>query len=147
MPLEPTGHARTRIIDIDGTVVNKKAPEDYFRVPTVALPGAVELVNRWFKQGDYIVFWTARPEEYIVQTMDMLDRLGFFYHELICGKPYCHEIHIYDDNPVFFHQVVRDEGIGQINYGCTPEKKLFELQAQEIKRLQRLLERFTDEQT
>ncbi len=142
MPLEPTKHSRTRIIDVDGTVVKKKAPRDYFSVPTEVLPGAVEQVNEWYKQGDHIVFWTARLPEIRERTMDMLDRLGFYYHELVCGKPYCHEIHLYDDNPFFFHQVERDKGIGALDEELlTPEKTLFEIQAEEIRRLRGLLER------
>jgi hypothetical protein len=145
MPLEPVKHKRVRIIDVDGTVVTKKAPEDYFRVPTEALPGAVNQVNRWYDEGDYIIFWTARPERYAIKTMDMLDELGFYYHELVCGKPYCHEIHIYDDNPMFFHQVTRDEGVAALDEDLTPEKILFRKQAAEIRRLQRLLERYINE--
>jgi hypothetical protein len=143
MPLEPVKHRRTRIIDVDGTVVRKKAPKDYFSEPTLALPGAVEQVNRWYEEGDYIIFWTARPKEYLLRTMDMLDKLGFYYHELVCGKPYCHEIHIYDDNPVLFHQVERDEGVAALDEELTPEKVLFQRQAREIRRLRGLLERLT----
>jgi hypothetical protein len=112
MSLGPVRHTRTRIIDIDGTVIEKKAPDDYFRIPTVALPGAIEKVKKWHDAGDYIIFWTARPTDKRSQTMDMLDRLGFHYHELICGKPYCYDIHIYDDNLMEFHKVIRNKGIG-----------------------------------
>jgi hypothetical protein len=59
MPLEPVRHSRTRIIDVDGTVVKKKDPEDYFRLPTEALPGAIEQVNEWYDDGDYVCFWTG----------------------------------------------------------------------------------------
>jgi hypothetical protein len=142
MPLESVKHTRTRIIDIDGTVVAKRAPEEYFTTPTEVLPNAVELVNEWYAQGDYIIFWTARPKELRAGTMDMLDRFGFKYHELICGKPYCHESHIYDDNPIFFHQVERDIGIGLMeDEELTAEKQLFRAQAEEIRRLRGLLER------
>jgi len=113
MPLEPVFHNRVRVIDIDGTVVRKKPPEEYFTTPTVALPGAIERVNKWFANGDYIIFWTARPNEYKQRTMDILDELGFNYHELICGKPYTHKMHFYDDIPVLVvHRVMRDKGIG-----------------------------------
>ena len=112
MPLEPVKHCRVRIIDLDGTVVKKKAPEDYFRTATWPLPGAIEQVNEWYDDGDYICFWTARPKEYRENTLSVLDQLGFKYHELICGKPYCKEIHIYDDNHMYFHKVTRDIGIG-----------------------------------
>jgi hypothetical protein len=139
MPLEPVRHNRTRIIDIDGTVVAKKPPEAYFNTPTEPLPGALDRVNEWYDQGDYTLFWSARPVEYRQRTMDMLDDLGFKYHELICGKPYCHEIHIYDDNPMFFHQIERDKGIGKYWEELTPEKKLIERQAAEIRRLRVLL--------
>ena len=114
MPLEPKMYPRVRIVDIDGTVVEKKRPDDFFTKPTVALPGAREKIEEWWNAGDLIIFWTARSEVYKQKTMDMLDELGFCYHELICGKPYSREIHIYDDGFMEFHQVVRDEGIGQM---------------------------------
>jgi hypothetical protein len=115
MALGPLRHSRVRIIDIDGTVVNWRAPEDYFTIPQVALSGAVEKVNKWHEKGDYIIFWTARVERLRDKTIDMLDRLGFKYHGLICGKPYSHDIHIYDDNPIISHKVTRNKGIGDLD--------------------------------
>lgn len=112
MPLEPVKHTKCRVIDIDGTVVKKKASQAYFTTPTEALPGAVDKVNAWFDAGDYIIFWTARPDKYKDKTIEILDNLGFKYHEVVCGKPYCHEIHLYDDNDMIFHKVTRDIGIG-----------------------------------
>ena len=139
MPLEPVKHKRVRVVDVDGTVIEKKLPEEYFTTPTVALEGALEQINEWYDEGDYILFWTARPEEYRAKTMGELDALGFKYHELVCGKPYCHEIHIYDNNPMFFHQVERDQGIDKLDLAASPYKELFVRQAAEIRRLRRLL--------
>ena len=113
MALGPLKHSRVRIIDIDGTVVNWRASDRRFTTPQVALPGAVEKVNNWHAQGDYIVFWTARVNELRAKTIEMLDKLGFKYHELLCNKPYSHDIQIYDDNPITAHKITRNKGIGE----------------------------------
>ncbi|RLF67737.1 MAG: hypothetical protein DRN26_01535 [Thermoplasmata archaeon] len=110
----PVFHERVRVIDIDGTVLKKRDPEHYFTAEPEALEDAVEQVNEWFDNGDYIVFWTARPSSVRDKTMNALDRLGFKYHEVIFDKPYSYEIHIYDDNPIFIHKVERDIGIGKL---------------------------------
>lgn len=115
MTLGPLKHGTARIIDIDGTVVNWRASQDYFTVAQVALNGAVEKVNKWHRDGDYIIFWTARVERLKDKTIEMLDKLGFKYHELICDKPYTHNLHIYDDNPITAHKVTRNKGIGELN--------------------------------
>jgi hypothetical protein len=111
MSKHPIKHNRVRIIDIDGTVLLRRAPHEYNEEPTL-LENAAEVINHWFDQGDFIVMWTARSEEYYEKTFTDLETCGVKFHELIMEKPYSHEIHIYDDKDIFFHKVERDVGLG-----------------------------------
>lgn len=115
MAIQPYKKKCVRIIDIDGTVIHKVQGDSTFSVEPLALPGALKRVDKWFDNGDYIVFWTARPSAFKEQTLATLDKLGFRYHEVVFDKPYSHEIHFYDDNLMEAHKVVRDMGIGYLD--------------------------------
>jgi len=104
-------HNKVHLIDIDGTVFLKKATLDDVGQPSFAFQGAVEMVNTWFEKGDYIIFWTARPERMREQTTKDLDRYKFRYHELRMDKPWANEIIWYDDKPNQFCQVDPEVGI------------------------------------
>ncbi len=114
MPLQPAYNPSVRIIDIDGTIIAKRKPDKYILGRECEILGdSLKLVKKWYESGDYIVFWTARPKEYRELTMRMLDELGFPYHELLMDKPYCHHIHIYDDNYITTHKVNPKKGLVQ----------------------------------
>ena len=109
----PRHYKRVRMIDIDGTVLFKDPQGMFFS--GVPLSGAVEQVKKWFDAGDYIIFWTARPESYRTITAEALDKAGFVYHELRMDKPYADEIHIYDDREFVYHKVERNRGISFVD--------------------------------
>ena len=110
----PAYHERTRLIDIDGTVItHEKAPDDYHKAK--ALPGAVETVNKWYDQGDYIVFFTGREEIMRTFTERYLKKLGFKFHRIIFDKPYTGELIFYDDRDIKAIQVERDIGIAAVD--------------------------------
>lgn len=108
-------HQTVRIIDIDGTVLvtppSVPGPEMPMKTDVEPTPGALEQVAQWYDQGDYIVFWTARHEEYREITMRQLDQAGFKYHQIVFNKPYSRDIHIYDDKPMQFHFIERNQGL------------------------------------
>jgi len=108
--LMPKKEACVRIIDIDGTVIKHMNPSKYKEA--FPLEDAVETVNEWFQNGDIIIFWTARHPSYYDCTKQQLDSMGFYYNELLMGKPYAKEIHLYDDADIEFHKVERDKGLG-----------------------------------
>lgn len=111
---QPEFHKQTRLIDIDGCIIShEKAPDDYYRAK--ALPGAVKTVNKWYDQGDYIVFFTGREEIYRTFTERYLKKLGFKFHRIIFDKPYSGRIDIYDDRVIISHKVERDIGIAAVD--------------------------------
>ncbi len=72
-------------IDIDGTVCTEE--KTFERPLAKPLPGAKETIDRWYDEGNTIIFWTSRGWEQYRITKDWLDRNGFRYHQLIMGKP------------------------------------------------------------
>lgn len=112
--LQPEFHERTRLIDIDGTIVtHEEGQTNYWRAK--ALPGAVETVNKWYEQGDYIVFFTGRLEVLRDFTTRHLKNLGFKFHRIIFDKPYTGELILYDDRSIKAVQVERNIGIAAVD--------------------------------
>jgi len=112
MSCEPYKFPVVRIVDIDGTILPKKEIYNYLLLTNFSLPGAVEVLDRWFEEGNFIVLWTARPEQYREQTIIQLEKANISYHQLLMDKPYSDEIHIYDDKVILSHKVVPNVGIG-----------------------------------
>jgi hypothetical protein len=78
------------LIDIDGTCCDDIKNEDS-HLYSSALPigGSIDQINKWYLEGNQIVFFTARDEKDRKVTIDWLDKWGFKYHGLIMGKPRC----------------------------------------------------------
>ena len=86
-------------LDLDGTVCEtKKEGEHYSDV--LPMPGAVETIARWRKEGHYIVLQTARGmrtyqsnEGQILGNMqylyEWLERWNIVVDEIRIGKPHC----------------------------------------------------------
>lgn len=110
--LIPIKHPKCHIVDLDGTIVEKKEGLEHFKAR--ALPGAVETLEDWLESGDTIIIWTARPEKYRERTEKQLERENIPYHQLLMDKPYSHDITIYDDNKITSQKVIRDYGISMI---------------------------------
>ncbi len=76
---------KTIFTDIDGTLVHQVKFEELDPFLSVALPGVVEKMTQWFKEGHHIVLTTARPEELRDDTIQEMDLLGIPFHQLVMG--------------------------------------------------------------
>lgn len=76
---------KTIFIDIDGTLVHQVQFEEINPLTSRALPGVVETMNTWFKEGNHIVLTTARPESLRDLTIQEMDLLGIPFHQLVMG--------------------------------------------------------------
>lgn len=75
------------LIDIDGTVTEDVPNEDVERMRNVLpFPDALDTINRWYKEGHVINFFTSRTEDLRKITEEWLNKHGFKYHGIIMGK-------------------------------------------------------------
>jgi uncharacterized HAD superfamily protein len=82
--------SRVFLIDIDGTVCDDIPNEKSYLFAT-AKPfiNAKEIINKWYDEGNNIVFFTARETKDRQVTLEWLDEHNFKYHGLIMDKPRC----------------------------------------------------------
>ena len=92
------------LIDIDGTICCDIRNEDSHLFPEAKpYDGAVEHINRWFENGNTIIFFTAREEKDRTATTQWLNDHNFKFHNLIMDKPRCKDGQEYvwiDNRPV-----------------------------------------------
>jgi len=76
------------LIDIDGTVCDDiKNEESHLYATAAVLPGALEILNKWYDEGNVITFFTARESKDREVTEKWLNDNGFKYHGLVMDKP------------------------------------------------------------
>lgn len=76
------------LIDIDGTVCDDIKNEDSHLYATAkVLPGAREMLNKWYYEGNTVTFFTAREEKDRYETEKWLIQNGFKFHGLVMNKP------------------------------------------------------------
>ncbi len=77
------------IIDIDGTICEHVANEAGIEKMRAARPylEVIKQINRWYDEGNYICFFTARTDEHEAVTREWLKKHGVLYHQLILNKP------------------------------------------------------------
>ena len=76
------------LIDIDGTICDDIKNEDSHLYPTAnVFPKALDIINKWYQEGNVITFFTARESKDRQVTLDWLDKHGFKYHGLVMDKP------------------------------------------------------------
>ena len=76
------------LIDIDGTICDDIRNEDSHLYPTAnVFPRALEIINKWYDEGNVITFFTARESKDREVTIQWLDKHGFKYHGLVMDKP------------------------------------------------------------
>ncbi len=89
------------LIDIDGTVCEDIPNEEPERMATAAVyPDALATLNKWYKEGHIITFFTSRIEEHRAVTEQWLQENGFNYHGLLMGKPRGGNYHWVDNHIV-----------------------------------------------
>ena len=89
------------LIDIDGTICNDIPNEEPERMATAkSYPDPLKTLNKWYKQGHYITFFTSRVEEHRKVTEAWLKENGFKYHGLLMGKPRGGNYHWVDNHIV-----------------------------------------------
>lgn len=99
-PVLPEGK-KNFLIDIDGTVSEDIPNEEPHRMETAFLiPGAVEMINKWFDEGHIITFFTSRTEDHREVTEKWLNKHGFKYHGMLMGKPRGGNYHWIDNHIV-----------------------------------------------
>ena len=99
-PVLPDG-VKNYLIDIDGTVCDDIPNEEPERMVTAKLyPDALETLNKWFDEGNYITFFTSRIEDHRDVTEFWLKEKGFKYHGLLMGKPRGGNYHWVDNHIV-----------------------------------------------
>lgn len=80
------------LVDIDGTVSEDIKNEDSHLYSTAKLyPDSLDIINKWYDNGNIITFFTAREEKDREVTEKWLNSNGFKYHGLIMNKPRCND--------------------------------------------------------
>jgi hypothetical protein len=96
-----TDEIKNYLIDIDGTICEDIPNEEPERMASAKLyPDALKTLNKWYKQGHFVTFFTSRVEEHRVVTEAWLKENGFMYHWLLMGKPRGGNYHWIDNHIV-----------------------------------------------
>ena len=89
------------LIDIDGTICEDIPNEEPERMLTAAIiPGALEMINKWYDEGNIITFFTSRLDIHRDFTEQWLTKNNFKYHAVIFNKPRGGNYHWIDDRVV-----------------------------------------------
>jgi len=89
------------LIDIDGTICEDIPNEEPERMIIVLpFPDALRIINKWYKEGHLITFFTARTENLRSLTEEWLARHEIRYHYLLMNKPRGGNYHWIDSNIV-----------------------------------------------
>jgi len=89
------------LIDIDGTVTEDVPNEEPERMATCEpFADALEILNKWHKDGHFITFFTSRTENHREVTEFWLAKHNFKYHGLVMGKPRGGNYHWIDNHIV-----------------------------------------------
>lgn len=76
------------LIDIDGTICDDIKNEDsHLYSSAKPLPNSLNIINKWFNEGNIITFFTARESKDREVTEKWLKDNGFKYHGLVMDKP------------------------------------------------------------
>ena len=89
------------LIDIDGTIcddIPNEQPDRMFNANIY--PEALETLNKWYKEGHIITFFTSRLEIHRDVTEKWLNKNGFKYHGLLMDKPRGGNYHWIDNHMV-----------------------------------------------
>tara|TARA_Y100001934_G_C12074471_1_gene641703 strand:- start:17 stop:436 length:420 start_codon:yes stop_codon:yes gene_type:complete len=99
-PVLPEG-IKNYLIDIDGTICDDIPNEEPERMSSAKLyPEALNTLNKWYKEGHIITFFTSRLEKHRDVTEKWLKENGFKYHALLMDKPRGGNYHWIDNHMV-----------------------------------------------
>tara|TARA_B100000683_G_C12343934_1_gene495936 strand:- start:417 stop:836 length:420 start_codon:yes stop_codon:yes gene_type:complete len=99
-PVLPEG-IKNYLIDIDGTICDDIPNEEPERMSSAKLyPEALNTLNKWYKEGHIITFFTSRLEKHRGVTEKWLKENGFKYHALLMDKPRGGNYHWIDNHMV-----------------------------------------------
>lgn len=80
--------SRVFLIDIDGTICEDIKNEESHLYPQAKVhPNALNIINKWYHEGNVITFFTARESKDREVTESWLKNHGFKYHGLVMDKP------------------------------------------------------------
>ena len=102
-PISPVlpENIKNYLIDIDGTICDDIPNEQPDRMATANIyPEALKTLNKWYKQGHIITFFTSRLGVHREVTKKWLKENGFKYHGLLMGKPRGGNYHWVDNHIV-----------------------------------------------
>ena len=89
------------LIDIDGTICDDIPNEQPERMLEAKVyPEALKTLNKWYKEGHIITFFTSRLEIHRQVTEKWLKDHGFKYHGLLMDKPRGGNYHWIDNHMV-----------------------------------------------
>jgi len=89
------------ILDIDGVVSEDIPNEEPKRMATAfEIPGSREQINKWYKEGHIITFFTSRTDDLERVTKKWLKEHGFKYHNIIFNKPRGGNYYYIDDGEI-----------------------------------------------
>ena len=89
------------LIDIDGTICDDIPNEQPDRMATAKVyPEALQTLNKWYKEGHIITFFTSRLEIHRDVTEKWLKENKFKYHALLMDKPRGGNYHWIDNHIV-----------------------------------------------
>jgi len=110
----------TIFCDIDGTLVEHENIPNY-TTPLKVLPGTLEKLQKWNKEGYKIILITSRKEEDKEKLKKSLEEAGIIYHDLIMNLPSGTRYLINDRKPssmltqrAVAFEIERNQGIGKI---------------------------------
>jgi len=76
------------LIDIDGTICEDIKNEESHLFPTAKVyADSLNIINKWYDEGNVITFFTARESKDRQVTETWLKENGFKYHGLVMDKP------------------------------------------------------------
>lgn len=112
---------KTIFIDIDGTLISHSGSLSGQLEKTDLLPGSLEKLLEWDRNGYNIILITGRRESMRKKTKKQLSKLGIFYDKLIMGIGGGSRIIINDrkpnstDDTCFAINIDRNQGIEKID--------------------------------
>jgi len=115
---------KTVICDIDGTLIKHCGDickQHQILDPEILLPGTLDKIKEWDKNGYRIILVTGRRESTRKQTEEQLTHLGILYDQLIMGVSGGVRVLINDLKPnkeeptAIAVNLKRNQGIGDID--------------------------------